>query len=309
MATTKPMQGILITDAVQAVLKHWHETEAVKPQTLIKFTSLLERYAKFATNLEAPFLAAQTEEIAAQWIRSKGRDKSGIVEPAASTMNTRRSALRKFFRDAETLNLSDSGLVVRAYVAPRPTGLARPLTEEEAGRVWMYAKDAGPHTRRPVMFALLLSGVHSSEVGLITVNDVDISNQRVWAHGDTSRLKPRWVNLEEPYFTAITERIDFVRDWLPPHYGFGTFQLTQGHFKRPRGGSQNRAASACTEVFRMAGLHKIPEITPSSVSLYAGARMLRDGERIEFIAKMLGYASLDSCVQALGFDWEKGESA
>lgn len=173
----------------------------------------------------------------------------------------------------------------------------------------MYAKDSGPHTRRPVMFALLLSGVHSSEVGLITVSDVDIANQRVWAHGDTTRIKSRWVNLEEPYFTVVMERIDFVREWLPPHYGFDTFQLTQGNFKRPRGYPQNRAASACNEVFKMVGLHKNPDITPSSVSLYAGARMLRDGERIETVTKVLGYASLDSCAKALGFDWETGEIA
>jgi integrase/recombinase XerC len=310
MATTKPEQGILITDAVTAVLEHWKKTDALTEKSLQKFTSLLQRYANFATKLGAVTLAQQSEELAAQWIKSRGRSRNKeIVLPADSTMNTRRAALRKFFRDAEEMKLSDTGLIVKTYVAPRPTGMARPLTNEEARLVWKYAKDAGAHTRRPVIFALLLSGVHSSEVGHITIDDVDISNQRVRAHGDTTRIKPRWVNLEEPYFTAVKERIDFVRGWLPPHYGLGTFQLTQGNFKRPHGYPQNRAASACKEVFQMVGLHKLPEITPSSVSLHAGARMLRDGERIETITKVLGYASLDSCAKALCFDWETGEIA
>lgn len=310
MATTKPVQGILLKDAVEAVLEHWKETGALKEKSLQKFTSLLRRYASFATNLGADTLAQQSEELAAQWIKSKGRNRSkAIVLPADSTMNTRRSALRKFFRDAEEMKLSDSGLVVKAYVAPRPKGLARPLTDEEARKVWTYAKDAGPHTRRPAIFALLLSGVHSSEVGLITVNDVDIPNQRVWAHGDTSRIKPRWVKLDEPYFGAIIERIDYLRDWMPPHRTLATFQLTQGTSVQPRGYSQNRAAAACKEVFRMLGLHNVPDITPSSVSLHAGARMLRAGERIETITKVLGYASLDSCAKALCFDWETGEIA
>ncbi|WP_160668857.1 hypothetical protein [Pseudarthrobacter sp. ATCC 49987] len=56
----------------------------------------------------------------------------------------------------------------------------------------------------------------------------------------------------------------------------------------------------------MAGLHRDRAVTPSSVSLYAGSRMLREGERIESIAQLLGYASLDSCASALGYDWETG---
>lgn len=310
MAITKPTQGILLSDAVEAVLEHWAETDALKKTSLKKFSDLLRRYANFTKNLGAPSLAEQSEAIAAQWIKAKGKDRSGnVVVPSTSTMNTRRSALRKFFRDAELLNLSESGLVVKTYVAPRPTGLARPLTDEEARKVWMYAKDGGVHTRRPAIFALLLSGVHSSEVGLITVNDVDIANQRVWAHGDTTRIKPRWVKLGEPYATAIKERIDYLREWMPPHRTLATFQLTQGTSVQPRGYSQNRAASACKEVFKMVGLHNVPEITPSSVSLHAGARMLREGERIETISKALGYSSLDSCAKALCFDWETGEIA
>ena len=308
MATTKPAQGILLSDAIETVLRHWSETEALEKSSLIKFTDLLHRYENFTRNLGVTLLGEQSESIAAQWIQAKGKDRSGnIVYPATSTMNTRRSALRKFFRDAETLKLSDSGLVVKTYVAPRQTGLARPLTKEEASSIWMYAKDAGAHTRRPVMFALLLSGVHSSEVGLITVKDVDVANRRVWAHGDTSRIQARWVIIPDPYFRAVVERIDFIRGWLPEHRTFETFQLTQGATKKPMGYSQNRAASACKEVFRMVGLSKDPSVTPSSVSLYAGAQMLNTGERIETIARVLGYASLDSCAKALGYYWEIGE--
>ncbi|NUT70387.1 site-specific integrase [Pseudarthrobacter sp. C4D7] len=308
MATTKPEQGILITDAVQVVLKHWAETNALQDESLLTFEKLLTRYATFVTKLGVPALADQSEDLAAQWIQAKGRDRSGNVKlPALSTMNTRRAALRKFFRDADALNLSDTGLFVRVYVAPRPTGLARPLTKDEAERVWLYAKDSGSNTRRPVMFALLLSGVHSSEVGLITTSDVDIANQRVWAHGSTDRIEPRWVHLPDPYFAAVVDRLNYLRGWVPPFRTFETFQLTQGTTHRPAGKSQNRAASACKEVFKMAGLHNDPRITPSSVSLYAGSRMLIEGERLEVITQTLGYSSLDACAKALGYDWKTGE--
>ncbi|MHA7268630.1 tyrosine-type recombinase/integrase [Arthrobacter sp. HLT1-20] len=310
MAITKPEQGILVTEAVQVVLKHWAETGALLDESLLTFKKLLDRYATFVTNLGAPSLAEQSEDLAAQWIRAKGRNRKGnIVEPALATMNTRRAALRKFFHDADALDLSDTGLFVRVYVAPRTTGLARPLTKEEAEKVWAYANDAGSSTRRPVMFALLLSGVHSSEVGLITTSDVDIANQRVWAHGSTERIEPRWVKLPEPYFTAVAERLEYLRGWVPPFRSFEEFQITQGTTRRPTGKSQNRAASACKEVFRMAGLHNDAHVTPSSVSLYAGSRMLINGERLEVIAQFLGYASLDSCAKALGYDWKTGEIA
>lgn len=305
-----PTQGILLNDAVDTVLRYWLETNALTEKSFRKFDDLLHRYARFANNLGAHLLAEQTEALAAQWIQSKGRDRSGnIVSPATATMNTRRSALRKFYRDAEPLKLSESGLAVKTYVAPRPTGLARPLTETEAHKLWLFANDAGPKTRRPVIFAFLLSGVHSSEVGLITVQDVDVANRRVWAHGDTERMKPRWVTLAEPFFTAVLERLDYLQQWVPEHTKLEAFQLTQGTSKRPTGYSQNRAASACKEAFRMVGLHNDPNVTPSSVSLYAGFRMLRDGERLEVIAQTLGYASLDSCAKALGYNWETGEIA
>lgn len=310
MATTKPETGILLKDAVEAVLKHWSETNALTEKSLQKFDDLLHRYCIFTANLGAPALMDQSEAIAAQWINAKGRDRSrNIIEPSTSTQNLRRSALRKFYRDAEILKLADTGLMVRTHVAPRPVGLARPLTDDEAHRVWMVANDAGPCTRRPVMFALLFSGIHSSEVGLITVRDVDTNNRRIWAHGDTQRLQSRWIDIQEPLWTAILQRIQYVREWMPAHQSIENFQLTQGASKKPMGYSHNRAASACKEVFRMVGLHKEADITPTSVSLYCGGRMLREGERIETIAQTLGYASLDSCAKALGYNWVTGEIA
>jgi integrase len=309
MAKTKPERGILLIDAVDQVLKHWKDTSALTELSLDKFDDLLHRYARFAKALGATLLSDQSEAMAAQWIAAKGKVRGVPKEPSASTQNTRRSALRKFYRDAEELKLTDSGLSVRTYVPPRPTGLARPLTDEEARKVWSIADDAGPQTRRPVMFALLLSGVHSSEVGMITVSDVDVANRRVWAHGETSRIKPRWVQLPEPFFVAVSERIAHLKVWLPPHKPIDSFQLTQGKTTTNVSAYQNRAASACKEVFQMAGLHRDPAVTPSSVSLYAGSRMLREGERIETIAQLLGYASLDSCAGALGYNWETGEIA
>ncbi|WOH18283.1 site-specific integrase [Paenarthrobacter sp. GOM3] len=309
MAKTKPERGILLIDAVEIVLRHWKDTNAVTELSLAKFDELLHHYARFADALGAPVLADQSEALAAQWIAAKGKVHGVPTEPSLSTQNTRRSALRKFYRDAEALKLTDSGLIVRTHVPPRPTGLARPLSDDEARNVWMHANDAGPDTRRPVMFALLLPGIHSSEVGLITVKDVDVANRRVWAHGETKRIKPRWVQLPEPFFIAVMERIAFLRGWLPAHRSVDDFQLTKGKVSSNMGAHQNRAASACKEVFQMAGLHRDPAVTPSSVSLYAGSRMLRDGERIESIAQLIGYASLDSCAGALGYNWETGEIA
>lgn len=308
MAITKPEQGILLIDAVEIVLKHWKDTDALTAQSYAKFDDLLHRYATFAGAHNVPVYADQTEALAAKWIKAKGKTRHGVIsEPALATQNTRRSALRKFYRDAEKLNLDGSGLIVRTPIARRATGLTRPLTEEEARKVWLYAKVAGPYTRRPVMFALLLSGVHSSEAGIITTSDVDIANQRVWAHGDTTRMESRWVKISDLYFTAVVERVEYLRAWIPPHRTFETFQLTQGTSMRPMGQAQNRAASACVEVFRRAGLGDDPRITPSSVSLYAGSRMLIDGERVEVIAHSLGYKSIDSCVAALGYNWQTGE--
>jgi integrase len=307
MAITKPEQGILLIDAVEIVLKHWKDTDALTALSYAKFDDLLHRYAGFAKAHSLPVYADQTEAIAAKWIKANATNRHGVVsKPALATQNTRRSALRKFYRDAEELHLHGSGLIVRTPIARRPPGLARPLTDEEAQNVWLHAKDAGPHTRRPVMFALLLSGVHSSEAGLITTSDVDTANQRVWAHGDTNRMEPRWVKIPDLYFATIVERIEYLREWMPPHRTFETFQLTQGTSKRPMGQVQNRAASACVEVFRKAGLGKDPRITPSSVSLYAGSRMLIYGERVEVIAHALGYKSVDSCIAALGYDWQTG---
>lgn len=253
MTRLEPEEGILLADAVEAVLAYWQDSHVLTDKSFHKFEDLLHRYTKFATALRATTLAEQSEALAAQWISAKGRDRTGkIVSPAAATMNTRRSALRKFFRDAESLRLSASGLVVKAYVAPRQEGLTRPLTEDEARLLWLFADAPGPHTRRPVLFALMLSGVHSSEVGLVAVKDVDTANKRVWAHGETNRLRPRWVAIPEPYFAAVEERLTYLRTRLPSRDSLPDRLLTQTTSTRPMGYAQNRAAAACNEVFRQA---------------------------------------------------------
>ncbi len=308
ITTQKPLTGILLSDAVDSVLAHWKRTKTLTEKTICKFEQELRRYVKY-TNYNGPtLLADQTEELATQWIKSRGENRQGVIEtPTPAAQGNRRLALRKFYRDAEMLKLSESGLVVRTYIPPRTPNIARPLTEAEARNVWSFANDAGPHRRTPVMIALLLSGVHSSEVGLLTVGDFDRANHKIWVHGETSRLKPRWVSLVEPMLTTVVERVDYLTNTVRTSNPLESYQLTQGNSSRPMGYSQNRAASACKEVFFKAGLGSDSRITPTSISLYAGLRMLLEGARIEEITCVLGYSSLDTCAKALGYDWETGE--
>ncbi|MGF9660650.1 site-specific integrase [Arthrobacter crystallopoietes] len=304
-----PTQGISLIDAVEAVLKHWRETNALTEQSLKKFDDLLHRYAKYAAANQVPLLSDQSEALASQWIHARGTKRGVPVKPAAGTMSTRRAALRKFYADAEHLCLSESGLAVRTVVPPRAKGLARPLTDGEARLVWLIASDSGASSRRQIVFALLLSGIHSSEASHITVQDVDVANQRVWAHGDSERVTPRWVPIAEPYWSAVTERIGYLRASIRPHDNLKTRRLAQGNPTKSITPGQSLTAAACAEVFKIAGYKKYPDITPSSVSLYAGAHLLRTGERIEKVVVRLGYASMDSCAKALGYDWQAGEYA
>lgn len=76
--------------------------------------------------------------------------------------------------------------------------------------VRFFAERARP-TRNAMTAALLLAGAHTSELGHITVRDVDVAGRRVWAHGAT-KYTPRWLTLDNFGFNAVTDLAEYLHD-------------------------------------------------------------------------------------------------
>ena len=60
---------------------------------------------------------------------------------------------------------------------------------------------------------------------------------------------------------------------------------------------------AVIEVLRAARIHGDQSVRPTSVTAWAGRRLLQLGFKIEEVARALGCRSLDRTAHLIGFDW------
>jgi hypothetical protein len=65
----------------------------------------------------------------------------------------------------------------------------------------------------------------------------------------------------------------------------------------------NAATMAVIEVLRAAGIHGDPSVRSSSVTAWAGRRLLLQGYWLEEVARALGSRSLDRTANLIGLDW------
>lgn len=69
--------------------------------------------------------------------------------------------------------------------------------------------------------------------------------------------------------------------------------------------AQISSCIAISDVLRMTGLAKEPDVRPHSVVAWAGRRVLFDTNHIEAVAKALGARSLDRAASLIGWEWRE----
>jgi integrase/recombinase XerC len=207
-------------------------------------------------------------------------------------MHLRRSAVRLLYQTARRLELASGDPTLDLALPPRSGLLRRPLTDDEIAVCRSFATYVLSETRRPAAWALAEATARTSEIPHILPSDVDLDSGLVWIHGG-SKTYARWGRLTDWGAMQLDERLRSLSEDHPIVY--------QG-----KGSSESRQASSCaaiSQTIQRAGLAGDPDIGPSSVAAWAGAKAFREGASIDEVARMLGIRSLDRAARFIGWDW------
>lgn len=290
-----------VATTVDLVVSDWALDGAMSTQTLDKFTLLARRFIRFAAAHDVTTLDAVDRGLVAKFVAAKGRSRHGEVAPAAvATMHNRRAALRAYFRTARRLGLALHDPTLDIDVPDREASALRPLHDDEAVLVRLFAEHATP-TRHAATAALLLAGAHTSELGHIHIRDIDTNANTAWAHGSTKH-RARLLPLDTWARRVIDQRIAY----LTARGATGDTILCTGS----DGSDAQRQARVCVtvrDVLTRAGLSTTIGIKPSSLTAYAARQVFEDTGRIELAAKLIGSGSLDGTASLIGYQWRQDD--
>ncbi|MEB3050371.1 site-specific integrase [Mycolicibacter sp. MYC123] len=288
--------------AVQTVIGAWIDDGVLAAQTLDKFGLLLRRFARFAAAHDTTTLAAVDAALVAKFVAAKGRARHGCVSDAAvATMHNRRAALRAFYRSARRLRLTLDDPTTDIDVPARQSSPQRPLSNDEAALVRLFAEHATP-TRHAATAALLLAGAHTSELGHISAADIDPQTATVGAHG-SRKHRPRVLPLDTWSVRVLAERADYLTGPLPTSAASPVLCTAAG------GSDAHKQARVCVtvrDILSRAGLSEDSGIRPASLTAYAARREFDRTGRIEDAAHRVGASSLDATAALIGYDWHDG---
>ncbi|MEU8595502.1 hypothetical protein ACQFX6_17385 [Streptomyces sp. DSM 41987] len=299
------MRRVTLRAALRQVARQWQEKiarGALSPQTADSYITSVERLLRFALALGLEYLDDITDTVAQAFIDAPGHDRQGrlVPCPADSTRRVRRSSVDALFAEARGLGLTtrapllDLPPIPRSQ--PRHTGT---LTDADINQLRFYAERGMPQTRHAAVLGLLLSGLHSGEIGLTGVTELDLDRSRVWAVG-AARITARYCPLKDPWSREVLSlRADYVQ-----HRSGSNHQTLTTNGTAPAHRLQSSICTTFGEVVRASGI--APEgrsATPRDVSSWLAAKIHVETGQIAEVALRLGLASLDRAAKLAGYDW------
>jgi site-specific recombinase XerC len=262
---------------------------------------MAEIVARFTIYVEKGHGLRSVTEIAGDHVEgfvfapSRSGSRRGRPRPSVATMHLRRSALRLYFRTVRQLGLCTGDPTLDLVLPARSSRHMRPLTDDELVLCRSYSVSSLTETRRPAAWALAEATARTSEIPHIRVRDLDLEEDKVWLWGST-KAEPRWGRLTEWGCRQLARRIDRVKSKKPDAL------LVYGGAHDDKV-AQISSCIAITDVLRITGLAKEPDVRPHSVVAWAGRRVLSETSHIEAVAKALGARSLDRAASLIGWEW------
>ena len=291
LAVTGEALGVwapLVVEAVRERYRNPRTAEKAAADTAHLFCYLEARGARSWADVDAG--------VVSEWCWAAHRDRSGHHRRTAqSTARNRRWTALAAFEEAARLGAPIDPWALAGERIARPVGFvsARPLTDEEAHRVRVFADCGGVASRRSLLVAFSFAGGSATEVAAVRTTDVDLAAAAVAFSGPAARdgLLDGWgVETVERYFRnnppAADEDLLCVTSAVRPDRAAHSVSVRLGR------------------VLRDAGLSGRPGVSARSIRLTAAHRiLLADG--IEAAARFLGSPSLDSTAAALNYDWKQ----
>ncbi|MDI5971411.1 hypothetical protein POF50_019065 [Streptomyces sp. SL13] len=151
------------------------------------------------------------------------------------------------------------------------------------------------------MLALLLSGLHSGEIGLTGTTELDLDRRRVWAVG-AARITARYCPLEDPWNLEVLRlRAEYVQHQADNNSN----QSLTTNRTAPAHRLQSSTCTTFGEVVRTSGIAPGGRsATPRDVSSWLATKILSETGQIADVALRLGLSSLDSAAKLAGFSWQ-----
>jgi site-specific recombinase XerD len=279
-----------ISEAVHSALRAIEDAHALTPQSERRIGQVIRQFQSF---VDSGLGLRELDAVRIEHVRNfVGAPRPGGKAPSIATMHLRRSAARLLYETARRLGLASGDPTLDLALPARSELHRRPLTDDEITVCRSFATHSLSETRRPAAWALAEATVRTSEIPHILPSDIGLASGRVWIHGG-SKTDARWGRLTDWGAKRLKERLASLSEDHPIVY-------------HGKGSPESRQASSCAAIaqtIQRAGLAGEPDIGPSSVAAWAGAKAFREGASIEQVARMLGIRSLDRAARFIGWDW------
>jgi integrase/recombinase XerC len=280
-----------LAEAVEAAAE-WVSASWAAEVEARRVVGVLQRFASFCDQgFGIVDLEGVTPGVAAEFVSAPA---PGGANPSVSLRHLRRLSIRLLFRVARSSGHLLGDPTLDLALPPRSSLSTRPLADEEVLVCRGAAQWSLEDTRRASAWALAEATCRTAELPFITVADIDVERSRVWIHGG-GRAAERWGYLDDWGIEQIGRRLAVVGEEsaVPIVYGGGD----------PAGAGQVAACTVIQEVIVRAGLGDEPDVRASSVSAWAGRRILAESGRIDVVARRLGLKSLDRAARIIAWDW------
>lgn len=291
-----------INEGFVIVTSHWNAVGDLSPASQERLTEVLSHATYRAERLGVEYWGAEFDEIiCGKFIHSM---TSVLGEPSTSTMHLRRSALRAGFATLRQLGLFRGDPTLDIKLPPRSQLAARAAVDDEIALLRMHAVTSR-RSRQPATLALAEATAGTSEIAQVRLGDVHVGGDGEIGVVDLpggKGVKPRQGQLS-PWGSRV------MRSWIEWRCDQGALEGDPLVYFGDLPGKDSPQVSACRalgSIFRRAGLNGEPDLSPRSITFWAG-RLAFDSARtakLETAAKSMGIASLDRAAQRIDYTWE-----
>jgi integrase/recombinase XerC len=238
------------------------------------------------------------------WLWMRAPSPRTLDAPTPGVMGVRRAAVRMFFQTAFLLGITDANPANSVMVSGTSARYVHPFTDGEIHVLKQTSRHRIGETRIPAALALCLSGASSTEVSFVTVDDVDLANQRVWLHSGGYRQRDRWVPMLDDWCVeALTKRVEELRATYGRDAG-AVWLIHKPHSSQPTPTRQGTAAAQrLTELLKRARVYREGVTRVESIREWLALRVFEATGSVEEVACRLGMSSLDHAAHLVGHEW------
>jgi site-specific recombinase XerD len=263
------------------------ESVDIYAEHLRNFAGFLER------GLDVMDMAQVEKAEADRFVNAVRADGS---RPSDSIRHYRRSAIRALYKPGRAMGVLAGDPTLDIVLPPREPDWARALVDAEIAAARSAAVNSITNSRRAVAWSLAEATAQTAEIAVARLGDLDLGRNRVWLQGGP-RNRARWGFFTEWGRAQIEWRLRTLDRPGP--------EVPLVAWRRPPRNPRFAASCIIRAVLDRAGLHA-PDVHPRSVPAWRAKTEFDAGARIEQVAVMLGFASLDRTARVLGLDPEQG---